>query len=102
MKAGWRTDLILLQAASWLVFACFGVAAGSQFDLVFVYVDVGFGVEEANSMVIKLANVCAKEKALLRICKGLLSMLVVLKSVQTRERSLKRPDSEKNIEEGDC
>lgn len=36
-------------------------------------------VEEANSMVTELANVCAKEQALLRICKGLLSMLAALK-----------------------
>ncbi|CAI9304170.1 unnamed protein product [Lactuca saligna] len=36
-------------------------------------------VEEANSMVSELASVCAKEQALLRICKGLLSMLAALK-----------------------
>ncbi|KAI3497382.1 hypothetical protein L1887_39949 [Cichorium endivia] len=36
-------------------------------------------VEEVNSMVMELANVCAKEQALLRICKGLLSMLAALK-----------------------
>ena len=36
-------------------------------------------MEEANSMVTELANVCAKEQALLRICKGLLSMLAALK-----------------------
>ncbi|KAL4581126.1 hypothetical protein LXL04_017335 [Taraxacum kok-saghyz] len=36
-------------------------------------------VEEVNSMVSELANVCAKEQALLRICKGLLSMLAALK-----------------------
>ncbi|KAI3702344.1 hypothetical protein L6452_28080 [Arctium lappa] len=36
-------------------------------------------VEEVNSMVVELANVCAKEQAWLRICKGLLSMLAALK-----------------------
>lgn len=36
-------------------------------------------VEEVNSMVTELANLCAKEQALLRFCKGLLSMLAALK-----------------------
>ncbi|KAJ0935343.1 putative QWRF family protein [Helianthus annuus] len=36
-------------------------------------------VEEVNSMVTELANMCAKEQALLRFCKGLLSMLDALK-----------------------
>ncbi|XP_071736807.1 QWRF motif-containing protein 2-like [Rutidosis leptorrhynchoides] len=36
-------------------------------------------VEEVNSTVNELANVCAKEQALLRLCKGLLSMLAALK-----------------------
>ncbi|KAK9077216.1 hypothetical protein SSX86_005552 [Deinandra increscens subsp. villosa] len=36
-------------------------------------------VEEANSMVTELANLCAKEQALLRFCKGLLSMSAALK-----------------------
>ncbi|KAD4179274.1 hypothetical protein R6Q59_022808 [Mikania micrantha] len=36
-------------------------------------------VEEVNSMVTELANLCAKEQALLRFCKGLLSMSAALK-----------------------
>nr|XP_043628752.1 QWRF motif-containing protein 2-like [Erigeron canadensis] len=36
-------------------------------------------VEEANSIVTELSNLCAKEQTLLRFCKGLLSMLAALK-----------------------
>ncbi|KAI3805015.1 hypothetical protein L1987_26997 [Smallanthus sonchifolius] len=36
-------------------------------------------VEEVNSMLTELANLCAKEQALLRFCKGLLSMSAALK-----------------------
>ncbi|KAK1431256.1 hypothetical protein QVD17_14591 [Tagetes erecta] len=36
-------------------------------------------VEEVNSMVTELANLCGKEQALLRFCKGLLSMSAALK-----------------------
>ncbi|XP_071729938.1 QWRF motif-containing protein 2-like [Rutidosis leptorrhynchoides] len=40
---------------------------------------LGVKVEEVNSKVNELANVCAKEQALLRLCNGLLSTLAALK-----------------------